>query len=286
MRNKTILVGCDETDVLLTLVDSLSTISNYSCVTSVRTSDLIRIIKSIEPAIIIISFRNNQLAINNVSSFINNLSIPILCLTRRNERNFLKWNPKNIVLTHPIENAIKPNYLVSRVNSILLLLKQNSYNTEQSFAEQSIGKHFGRQNKSLSRYVMELDQKTGALNRIKKRIKELYSDVNEPIRHKLISIVNSIQVNTKDEKHWEDFKMYFERISPNFLKHLNQKHPELTPKDIKYCCYLKMNMSNNDIGHVLGINLESVRTHKYRLKRKLQIAKSQNLQTYIKSIVS
>ena len=285
-QNKSILIGCDDTSVLLAVVDSLSSISNYSCVTSVRTSDLIRIVKSIEPALIILSFRNNQLAINNICSYINGINIPILCLTKQHERNSLKWNANNIILTQPVENAIKPNYLVSRVKSILLLIKQTSHKTDRSFAEQSINKHFGYQNKSLSRYVMELDQKTGTLNRVKNRIKELYSDVNEPIRHKLISIVNSIKVNTRDEKHWEDFKMYFEKISPNFLKCLSQKHPELTPKDVKYCCYLKMNMSNNDIGHVLGINLESVRTHKYRLKRKLQISKSENLQTYIRSIAS
>jgi len=38
-----------------------------------------------------------------------------------------------------------------------------------------------------------------------------------------------------------------------------------------------MNMSNDDIRALLGISQESVRTHKYRLKKKLSLGKDQSL---------
>lgn len=287
VHNESILAGCDETSILTSVVRSLNNVSNYNCITATRISDLVNIAKSIRPSLIILSFRNNQLAIDHVLLFSKELNIPILCLTKKAERDSLYWSSKSIVFTQPIENAIKSNYLAIRVRSILLLLERSIIKNErQSFADQAINKHFRNRDKNLSRYVMELDQKRVALNKVKDQIKDLYSFVSEPIRYKLISIVSYIKVSTKDEKHWEDFKIYFENTSPNFLNCLSQKHPELSPKDIKYCCYLKMNMSNNDICHVLGINLESVRTHKYRLKKRMEISKSQNLQVYIKSIAS
>ena len=129
-----------------------------------------------------------------------------------------------------------------------------------------------------------LNRKKGTLLKVHDRIKDLFPEVNDWTRRELISIVNTIKASIGDEKHWDNFKIYFENISPSFLKRLNKKHPDLTSKDIKYCCYLKMNMSNNEIGHLMGINQESVRTHKYRLKKKMALPKFQDLQVYVKSI--
>ena len=47
-----------------------------------------------------------------------------------------------------------------------------------------------------------------------------------------------------------------------------------------------MNMSNHDIKNLLNINQESVRTHKYRLKRKLGLRKEEDLRTYFQQFAS
>ena len=43
-------------------------------------------------------------------------------------------------------------------------------------------------------------------------------------------------------------------------------------------------MSNDDIKNILGINQESVRTHKYRLKRKMSLPNELDLSTYLRSV--
>jgi len=131
---------------------------------------------------------------------------------------------------------------------------------------------------------MELDQKVEVLMKVKDRIADLYPRVDDPTRTELTSIVNSIRQSANDNKLWEDFKLYFEKTNPDFLYLLVQRHPGLTPKDLKYCCYLKMNMANDDIRTLLGINQESVRTHKYRLKKKLVLPKEQDLRSYLRSV--
>jgi DNA-binding CsgD family transcriptional regulator len=45
-----------------------------------------------------------------------------------------------------------------------------------------------------------------------------------------------------------------------------------------------MNMTNDDIRNLLGINQESVRTHKYRLKKKMALSKEQDLLNYLRSV--
>lgn len=131
---------------------------------------------------------------------------------------------------------------------------------------------------------MELDQKVEVLQKVKNRISFLYPNVNDSTRKELISIVNSIKTVANDTKIWDDFKIYFEQANPNFLIKLAQKHPSLSSKDLKYCCYIKMNMSNNDITNLLGINQNSVRTHKYRLKKKLSLKKDEDIISYLRTV--
>lgn len=286
-EKKFILIGSDEIASLTAIQSSLINYVSYSIVTASRSSDLISISRSLKPALVIIRFRNNQEVINNLTTFNKANNLPILCLTKPFENDKLQWNTSSIVFTEMFDYKNKENFISLKINSILKLIStpvQSEIN--ESFAAESLKSSFVKHNKDLSRLVLELDQKVGTLVKIKGLIKELYSNVDDPVRRELMTIVNSIKVSTSDKKHWDDFKVYFENINPEFIRKLAKRHPSLTEKDIKYCCYLKMNMSNNDIRHLLGINQESVRTHKYRLKKKMALSKEQNLRNYIGSISS
>jgi len=218
--------------------------------------------------------------LNDFDTFVKKNDIPVICLAGRYESESLSWNSNRSVFCYPLEHICKKEYLSSRINSIFLLKSKPGEATgPHSFAEAAIQ---AAGTKDLSRYVLELDQKIEMLMKVKDRVADLYPRVDDPVRTELISIVNSIKLSANDTKLWDDFQMYFEKTNPNFLLLLAKKHPGLTPKDLKYCCYLKMNMANDDIRTLLGINQESVRTHKYRLKKKLVLAKDQDLQSYLR----
>ena len=193
----------------------------------------------------------------------------------------MQWNEQDIVFTHSVDSASNIEKLSSRIKSLLLLIKNSSRLKRGQELNGSNRKSFVSSNSELARYVLELDQKNRSLMKIKKRIKSLYSSVEGPVKKSLLSIVNSIQTGKKDGKIWKDFRLYFENVNPKFIKQLSSIHPELTPMDIKYCCFLKMNMSTDEIRNIFGISQESVRTHKYRLKKKLDLSKKDDLMAYI-----
>ncbi len=283
MTTKNIVIGCDTTSSLVTIINCLQGISGIEIATATRTSDLIGLIKSSNPVLIIIQFRNNQLVLNTITSYMLSPRSAILCLTNSYENENLIWGEQWAVFSMVSSLQQQGGHLAKRVRSILLLSK----NAEQpNHAKGHRGLPMGRDTdlKNLSRFALELDQKRATLEKIKVCIKDICSEVEDPIRRKLVGIVNAIKTSTTDKSHWEDFKIYFEHINPKFLEHLTHEHPTLTPKDLKYCCYVKMNMSNNDITTLLGINQESVRTHKYRLKKKLSLSKEESLRSYINTI--
>lgn len=286
-EKKSILIGCDDTLVLTQVLNVLSTMSDFafSTVSVSRAIDLYNTAKSLSPDLIILGFKRNQPVINDSTFNSSKIDIPILCLTQSYECESLCWSKNCIIFTHPYKHINNADFLIYRIKSIFVLKKTESTNkANTTFAEAALQKNDFNHTRELSHYVMELDQKVEVLQNIKKRISFLYPNVDDTIRRELMSIANSIKTAANDNKLWEDFKIYFEQSDPEFLLTLAKKHPSLSPKDLKYCCYIKMNMSNNDITNLLGINQESVRTHKYRLKKKLTLEKEQDIISYLRSV--
>lgn len=286
-EKKSILIGCDDTAILTQVLNVISTMSDFafSTVSVSRAIDLYSSAKSLNPDLIILGFKRNQPVIQNANFNFNKTDVPVLCLTQSYECESLCWSKNCIIFTHPYKHINNTDFLIYRIKSIFLLKKTETTNkTTPTFAEAALQKNNFRHTRELSHYVMELDQKVEALQQVKKRISYLYPNVDDSIRRELMSIANSIKTAANDNKLWDDFKIYFEQSNPDFLLTLAKKHPSLSPKDLKYCCYIKMNMSNNDITNLLGINQESVRTHKYRLKKKLTLEKEQDIISYLRSV--
>ncbi|MEP1489564.1 MAG: hypothetical protein ABJK28_14170 [Algibacter sp.] len=277
--DKFIIIASESSIILGDIVKSLRGLAKYNCITVTRISDIPEMLKSIRPVLIILHCNNYNLEINRIHYKLNNLA-PILCLTKKHEKLEIDLKDRIPLFSFSFENAISNKSLALNVKSILEL-SDISKNRKALNKDSSILKRYENSDKNLARYILELDQKSRLLEKVKLRVKELCLDTDNDTKRQLITILNTIKISTNANRNWEDFKIYFEKINPRFLNQLSMMFPVLTAKDLKYCCYLKMNMSNEDITHLLGINPESVRTHKYRLKKKMVLPKQQNLRNFI-----
>lgn len=286
-EEKLIVIGCDDNTTMFSILNRMKDTTFFvpNVISVTRTSDLMTIARSMNPDLLIICFRNNQNALSDFNIFVKKPEIPILCLTRKFESEILGLTQTNIVFAYPLEHLANNEYFNSTVNSIFLLRSKSLPKVEESHFSVPVTRNAPPENhRNLSRYALELDQKVEVLLKIKNRISNLYPNVDDPTKAELTSIVNSIKMAAHDHKLWEDFKVYFEQTNPYFLSQLAKKYPSLTAIDLKYCCYLVMNMSNDDIKSLLGINQESVRTHKYRLKKKMSLPKDQDLKGFLRSV--
>lgn len=244
-------------------------------------------IKSVRPSLIILIFHDDQFGIDQVCSHSYIPQIPILCLTRWFGHEFLTWDKEMPVFTQPLEYALKGYHLTGWIRSLFIFRGiHNGIQQPQTLAEQAIQSTMSPNQPNLARYVLELDQKRRALLKIKERILQLYPLASGEVKEDLISIATSIKNTLEQKRYWDDFKVLFQNVSPEFLDRLGSMYPMLTQTDLKYCCYLMLNLSNDDICHLLGISSESVRTHKYRLKKKMQLSKEQHLGNYIRALAN
>lgn len=75
-------------------------------------------------------------------------------------------------------------------------------------------------------------------------------------------------------KSMEDFDYYFVQTHPDFYEHLRADFPNLTPYELRLCAYLKLNLSTKDIATISNISFDSARVARYRLRKTLGIAGS------------
>jgi DNA-binding CsgD family transcriptional regulator len=253
--------------------------SKFSLITATHLHDLVYAIQSSQPLLIILNYDRNQEVVDAVFRATSTQPCPIYCLTNNRIPERLSWKQSQILFTFPFEIAMSENSLGSRINSLLMLISQQRASNYPSTLIPERSKL--NSNSELSRYALELDKKVQLLDRVHSEIKELSQIASDEVQTKVRALLGLIKQAKSDHRYWTEFKDYFSQINPNFFQELSKKHPTLTAKDLKYCCYLRMNLSSNEIMRLLGINQESVRTHKYRLKKKMALSKDQNLEHYL-----
>ncbi|APZ46221.1 LuxR family transcriptional regulator [Polaribacter reichenbachii] len=132
-------------------------------------------------------------------------------------------------------------------------------------------------NRELATSTMNIIKKNEFLNTIKN---ELVSGGDRSIT-KVVNIINKNLNNTDD---WKMFQEAFNNADKKFLKKVKQKHPSLTPNDLRLCAYLRLNLSSKEIAPLLNISPRSVEVKRYRLRKKMELPHDSNLTNYILEI--
>jgi DNA-binding CsgD family transcriptional regulator len=97
-------------------------------------------------------------------------------------------------------------------------------------------------------------------------------------------IKKAIKINAINKHEWETFETNINQIHKEFITNLSNKYSTLTPKDIKLCIYLKMNLSSKEIAPLMNISFRGVELHRYRLRKKLGLVQDENLTKFLLTI--
>ncbi|WP_288437946.1 hypothetical protein [uncultured Chryseobacterium sp.] len=76
----------------------------------------------------------------------------------------------------------------------------------------------------------------------------------------------------------------FKEVYPEFYEKLTSQYPELTSHDLKFIAYVRLNMTNKEIGQCTNVTVRAVETKKYRLKKKLNLPSDLDLGTWVSEL--
>jgi tetratricopeptide (TPR) repeat protein len=138
--------------------------------------------------------------------------------------------------------------------------------------------------KQLTTHALNMMKKNQFLHELENSLSDLSKSKGDHIQDEIKKLNKLIKRNTKTENDWELFRIYFEEVNSGFYEALNSKFPSLSANDYKLCALIKLNMNIKESASVLNISPESVKTARYRLRKKLNVAPEQDLHEFIQGL--
>ncbi len=170
---------------------------------------------------------------------------------------------------------------INNKNKQLLITKQelfNSLDEQKKLKEIQMQNDLEHKEGQMSAMMLQMLQKNELMQELQEKLAQ-YKELNsDPAFNRIIS------KGQNQDKDWTAFNSYFESINKNFYMRLKTAYPEIGPNDLKICALIKLNLSIKEMAAILNISPDSVKTARYRLRKKLQLNTEDNLTEFILSL--
>ncbi|PWN08134.1 tetratricopeptide repeat protein [Rhodohalobacter mucosus] len=146
--------------------------------------------------------------------------------------------------------------------------------------EDQLSKDLAHKKRELTNQSLHLVQKNEMMKELKETIKEirLKSEVNG---RELQSLENIVDYSFNLDDDWEQFRHYFKAVHSGFFDSLKSACPDLTPNELRLAALAKLRLSVKETATILGITPASVKTARYRLRKKLGLNTKDSLSGFL-----
>jgi DNA-binding CsgD family transcriptional regulator len=136
--------------------------------------------------------------------------------------------------------------------------------------------------KELASIAMQITYKNELLTQIRQKLSKVSSKmIHLESKHQVDSLIKTLEKDIMGQDEWDKFEVHFDQVHEDFMKKLRNNYPELTPKDLRLCAYLRMNLSSKEIAPLLNISIRGVEISRYRLRKKLYLSRDANLTDFM-----
>lgn len=135
--------------------------------------------------------------------------------------------------------------------------------------------------KELTAKVLQLASKNEFLQKLEEEVSDLKSSVDVTVSKTSQRISRMIGYDTSDDQEWEQFGKEFSSIHSSFLERLKEQYGKFSKSEMRLISLLKMNLSSKEIANTLRISDDGVKKARYRLRKKMGINSSIDIQQYL-----
>lgn len=178
--------------------------------------------------------------------------------------------------------AIQQEEELSRKDNELESLAQKTQEEITRLQNEKLEAEIRHMNKELGTSTVLMLNKNEFISSVKDNLKSLaLKSGNEEIAKELSRIAHHIEGNISSDADWEHFQVYFDKVHGDFTRKFRTAYPNLSPQEMRLSAYLRMNLSTKEIANLLNISIRGVEISRYRLRKKLRLERSLNLQEFI-----
>lgn len=182
-----------------------------------------------------------------------------------------------LILFFFIYRTLKNKISKQKQNEELSLIRQKNSDMEL----ESIKNNLAERNRKISAKALYL---SGRNELIDETINALSKIPQVTSNKEVNDYLKTLKGYLKTDKEWDEFITYFEQVNPEFLKNISNKHPELSTSDLRYICYVYMNLDTKEISNVFNITYNASLKRKIRIKEKVGLHNDESLYDYLLKI--
>jgi tetratricopeptide (TPR) repeat protein len=134
--------------------------------------------------------------------------------------------------------------------------------------------------RELSTMSLNLLKNNQTLTAIEKQAFQALKIADEACRVPLEQIVRYVRDNKNNDSQWQQLNESFRQVHGDFIEHLANTYPALTPMELKVSALLKIRFSTKEIANFLCISEKAVEFHRLNIRKKLSLPHTTNLATY------
>ncbi len=138
--------------------------------------------------------------------------------------------------------------------------------------------------KQLTTHALNIMQKNKLLQNLITEIDNISKHAKPEVKSELKKVKRLVKLNSKTDKEWDLFKLYFEQINKGFFEKLIAINPSLNIYDLRHCALIKLNMNIKETASVLNLSPNSVKSARYRLKKKLGLSPDDDLYEFLRGL--
>lgn len=166
-----------------------------------------------------------------------------------------------------------------------LKIRKNRTELENTrLKEQQLVQDLAFKNRQLTTHSLHLVQKNEAMKELKENISEISQEDDGAIPRDLQNMKNMVDYSFNLDEDWEQFRLYFEEVHTGFFDILKERYPDLTSNELRLSALVKLKLTSKEIATILGIASNSVKTARYRLRKKLGMETEENLTDFMMDI--
>jgi len=129
--------------------------------------------------------------------------------------------------------------------------------------------------KDLVNLSLHINEKNQILKEFEEKIE---ADKNQDSTDKTLytDVQNTLKKSLKLDEDWQQFEVYLNDLHAGFYSNLKAKHPNLTKTELRVCSLSKLRYTLKESAQTLSISPDSVKSARYRVKKKMYLTAEQN----------
>jgi DNA-binding CsgD family transcriptional regulator len=139
--------------------------------------------------------------------------------------------------------------------------------------------------KELANSTLMIIQKNEILRKLWNELTKIKNNTSEePLKNEINSTLKRIGREIDNEKQWQLFNDHVEQVHEELFRKLKEIYPDLTPRELSLCAYLRMNISSKEIATLMNISTRGVEISRYRIRKKLGLERNANLTEFMMNL--